>query len=348
MAMHDHVVPLILEGRIAELADALIDLPGYALTNLPAGAIGPAVDWLASAGRLEEALVLYHSAHAVQAAIPLPVTAAEALVARGQTEMALDLLKGWMDGARKRPGEYVAQANALEELAGPKSALPVIAAAARAYPQSGPFATHHARLLLETGDIPGALAELDRGLDADPIQAPWVRALRAALAGEPVTLGPLALDLPIATLGARRLMAILRGTHRAPALAATLDGLAPGAHVHDAAAGAGLLALQITRAAPEGTVTAAEPDAELAELAGRNLAANGLPGAMTMPEAPTVLIAPLGADLPDIPASVTRLIAEPDPDLTPERLTAHLSALFARGFALDLAHAPVLTLTRSA
>ncbi|WP_102223454.1 class I SAM-dependent methyltransferase [Acidimangrovimonas sediminis] len=352
MAGVDHVVPLILGGRTADLAEALIDLPGQALTNLPAGAIGPALDWLVEAGRTEEALVLYHSAHAVQAAVPLPVSLAHAFAAQGRHAMAIDLLAGWAEGARKRPGEYLRQAEALETLGEPGAALPVLAAAVRAYPHSGAFATHRARLLNAAGDRAAALAELDRGLDADPIQPPWVRGLRAALAGEAVTLGPLMVELPPDLLEPDMLLATLQGRHRAAARTAALATDLPGSwRLHDARAGSGVLALQIARAAPAADVTASDPDPALCGLVARNLAANGLPGAATMSGADLppveVLITPLGEALPAIPAPLSRLIAEPRPGLPPATLTAHLAALFELGFTLDLSGAPeVLILTR--
>lgn len=341
MALHDHVVPLIVEGRTAELAEALIDLPGYALTNLPAGCMGPALDWLVEADRLNEALVLYHSAHAVQAALPLPLSLAEGFAARGLPDLALDLLKGWREGARKRPGEYLTQADALERFAGAEAALPVMAAAARAFPQSGAFASHHARLLLETGDTAAALAELDRGLEADPIQPPWVRGLRAALSGAPVTLGMLTLELPLDLLRPGPLLEILRGQHRAATRAAAQADLPEGATIHDAAAGPGVLALLLASAAPGATVSASDPDAPLAALAVRNLTANGLAGALTGAltegQGASILITRLTEAAPEIPATVTRLILEPAPGLPPAALTAHLTALFAAGFTLDLA-----------
>ena len=76
---------------------------------------------------------------------------------------------------------------------------------------------------------------------------------------------------------------------------------------------------------------------DLAALLARNLAANGQPAGLEKAAAPDILILPLGADGPEVPPSVTRLIAEPDPALPPAVLTAHLGQFLTAGFVLNLA-----------
>jgi len=162
-------------------------------------------------------------------------------------------------------------------------------------------------------------------------------ALRAALSGAPVTLGMLTLELPLDLLGPGPLLEILRGQHRAATRAAAQADLPEGATIHDAAAGPGVLALALAAAAPGATVSASDPAAPLAALAVRNLPAHGLAGALTEGQGASVLITRLTEAAPEIPATVTRLILEPAPGLPPAALTAHLTALFAAGFPLDLA-----------
>lgn len=349
MAPLDAVVPLILEGRTQELAEALLDLPGYALAGLPAGSLGPALDCLAAAGRLDEALTLYQSAHAVQAPVPLPLPLARALIAQDQSGAARDLLAGWRDGARKRPGEFLSQANVLEDAFDVKAALPVLDTAVRAFPQSGTLALHHARLLLLNGDAAAALDELERGLEADPIQPPLAHGLRAVLSGRPAQIGPLTLDLPLDLLGPETVLAVLNRTHRLAARTAALAGLASGAQIHDAAAGAGDLALALALAAPGAVVTAETPDGPLAALTRANIAANGR-ATYGRPTGPAILIAALADAAPAIPASVTRLIAEIAPGLAAGTLTSHLRDLFAEGFVLNAAASgpALITLDRAA
>ena len=272
--MSDRIEDLFDANRIDTMAKRVAKLSDEELADLPSAAVDLCVDALSQCGRAMQAGRLFERAQDAGHTLALPLACAQALFEAGNTKRAKGVLRNWRAPEPLRPPPFVAQAQALMRFGEWSAALQVLRPVAATFPDNALLARLIGQCALWDGHRKAAQEALEQAAALDPAQPAWVWRALAALNGRRMETGGLSLTLPAQKISPATIAGLASGQYERHEREAALADLRDGDRVLELGAGIGAMAMWISQARPDLSVTCVEGNPELAPLILQNFEVN--------------------------------------------------------------------------